>query len=94
MMSARAREEGKGEISSFPCCAMQVLLERPTNGGVITLATRVRNENWDRPGRRCESDDVVVTTEQMETGTRRGAPGEIHPPMPPDGLQRARQMST
>lgn len=59
--------KGKGEISSYSV-AMQVLLERPTNGSVITLATRVRNENVGGAvaGWNCEQNDVVATREQMD----------------------------
>lgn len=61
-----SRNEGKGEISSYSL-AMQVPLERPTNGSVITLATRVRNENVGGavPALHCEQNDVV-TREQMD----------------------------
>lgn len=41
-MISRTREREKYQVTYV---AMQVPLERPTNGTVITLATRVRNEN-------------------------------------------------
>jgi len=45
-MTSRTREREKYQVTHV---AMQVPLERPTNGSVITLATRVRNENlgWE-----------------------------------------------
>ena len=35
----------KGEISSYSRCNASPFRASPTNGSVITLATRVRNEN-------------------------------------------------
>jgi len=45
-MKMTNREREKYQVTHV---AMQVPLERPTNGSVITLATRVRNENlgWE-----------------------------------------------
>lgn len=64
-MISRTREREKYQVTHV---AMQVPLERPTNGSVITLATRVRNENLGGAvvGQRCEQNDVVVTGEQMD----------------------------
>lgn len=87
-MMSKMRKREKYQVTHV---AMQVPLERPTNGSVITLATRVRNENLGGAvASRCyEQNDVVVTREQMDDTKYVKFIRQW-----PDGLQQMQQMST
>lgn len=65
-MKTTSRTREKRNIKLLSCNASP--FRAATNGSVITLATRVRNENVGGAmvGRHCEQNDVAVTREQMD----------------------------